>query len=513
MIGVLHFINNYRFPNNSRNTPQYKWTSLNNDDQKEYLVASSNKYNRNQYVIIEHKCDGNPRPIGTIIRIIGEIDDKKAEIEARLYYRKIAFKKWKCNPLPIDTLIQSTILHRDCRDIEIYSIDPEGCKDIDDAFSYQDKENRMGIHIADVSYIMQENGMMNIENFKNRYSSVYLPNQVNHMISESLSTNQASLLPNESRFTWSLWLDLSETNEIIKWNFERTIIKSCRAFSYEEADKNERIMEISKRIREIGLKMLNMKYDEWTTHEMIEVLMIIINHLAAIYISENGKDKKMIYRIHGKSTKIREMKNDKELDKFLNIMNSQSAEYTYDNGNYYHHGLQINRYTHFSSPIRRYVDLYVHMIMSNIINPTYGKKVETMEVEIERVNEYNRNVKKFQRDMDKIELISMIKENNNKLVEQGYIIDINVGNKVDVYFPRGRIMFSFMIINKNIIDLFKINNNENDIEITYENKMIKIEKCKLMEFNLYAQMDEIYLSKKIICEIPILSDFIKSQHK
>jgi len=513
MIGILHFISNYRFPNNARGTPQYRWTALDQSEKEvsEYLVASSNKYNKNQYVIIEHKTVSKPRPIGVIIKILGEIGNIDVEIEARLYYRNIAFKRWKFNP---QSSITSSKLHIDYQNLKVYSIDPVGCCDIDDAFSYQLEEHRIGIHIADVSYLLQEYGLLNIENFTNRYSSVYLPNQVNHMIPDSLGTDQASLLPNQSRFTWTLWLDLSETNEIKKWEFQRTIIKSSKAFSYDEAEDNPEIKEISKIVREMGKNMLQLKYDNWTTHEMIEVLMIIINHLVAKFIYDHFKNtdfKKSIYRTHSQPQKQIENVNDQDLNKILNILNSQSAEYTYDTGNYYHYGLKIDKYTHFSSPIRRFVDVYIHVLLSNILYPNYGKiNVTNIELDLEKLNDFNHRVKLFQRDLDKIKLISLIKTD---ISHQGYVIDINNENVLDVYFPTLKILFSFPLIHKNIIELFQIINNQNHIEISYNYNSIKIEKQKLITFNLYPQIEENSLSKKIKVEIPLLADFLQGQHR
>ena len=508
MIGVLHFTSTYRFPSNLRGTPQYRWTSLDSDNGvTELLVASSNKYLKNQYAIVQFKTAAEPRPIGIIIKILGEIGNTYAEIEARLYYRQVAFKKWKFQPPPlIDLFARANPMHIDYQHLTVYSVDPDGCRDVDDAFSYLEKEHRIGIHIADVSYLLQEYGLLEMENFQERYSSVYLPDHVNHMIPESLSADQASLLPGQPRFAWTLWLDLSPDNHIIDWKFERTIIKSHRAFTYDEAETAPEITLISKIVRELGSNMLQLKHEQWSMHEMVEVLMIITNHFAATFIHEHSD--KGIYRTHtGKLEDVIDV--DPELNKFLNILNSQAAQYTFDTGQYYHYGLKIDKYTHFTSPIRRFSDIYVHILLSNIIFPHYGQLACELQIDLKKINDFHHRVKLFQRDLDKIKLISLIGTHKE---HRGYIIDISNDHILDVYFSTFKILVSFPIIHKNIIGLFQISNQPTYLEISYNNSTISIPKRKLMTFNLFPQPDEIYLSKKIKCEIPALATFLQDQH-
>jgi len=513
LVGILHFNSVYRFPQNLRGTPQYKWTPLNDPNGvPEFLVASSNKYLKNQYAIIQLKAKTDPRPTGILLQIIGEIGNTYAEIETRAHYRRIFFKRWKLPPTPLR--LPPSTQHLDCQDLTVYSIDPEGCRDIDDAFSFESENRRLGIHIADVSYLLQAHGLLDMSAFQNRYSSIYFPNgQVNHMIPESLATDQASLLPNQTRYAWTLWINLQpDSNQVAAWRFQRTIIKSRRAFTYDEADLDPEIQSISKIVRELGTNMLQLKYGQWTTHEMIEVLMVIANHLVAKFIHERSP--LGIYRTHSQPKEICTSTNpcDPALTKFLNILNSQAAEYTFDTGNYYHYGLQIDKYTHFTSPIRRFVDIYVHLLLGHVIDPEKNPLPSPQTtINIAEINDFHHRAKLFQRDLDKIKLISLVQ---TQKVHQGYIIECNDNDCdkyiLDVYFPTHKILASFPLLHKNIISLFKIVNHSTHIEISYSHCTINIEKQSLMNFHLYPQPDALYLSQKIKFEIPALADFIRT---
>lgn len=506
LVGIIHFNSVYRFPQNLRGAPQYKWTPLDSNNTPEFLVASSNKYLKNQYAIIQLKTQTTPRPTGILIQIIGTVGDTKSEIEACTYYRRVFFKKWKLT-ISSSLLTPMSSIHTDYQDLTVYSIDPKGCRDIDDAFSYQPTVRCLGIHIADVSYLLSIYGLLEMKYFDNRYSSIYLPDKVNHMIPENLATDYASLLPNKPRFAWTLWLNLTSNNQILSWKLQRTIIKSRRAFTYDEADVDPEINLISDIVRNLGTNMLQLKYDQWTTHEMIEVLMIITNHLVASFIHEHSQ--LGIYRTHAKPKPNQQLvKNVHEwqLEKFLNILSSQSAEYTFDTGNYYHYGLKIDKYTHFTSPIRRFIDIYNHLLLGHIMTPESTPMPESFKIDLMLVNDFHHRTKLLQRDLDKINLISIIKTETE---HQGYIIDIDNEYILDVYLPTFKILVSFPLFHKNIIALFNITNQPSNITISYNLRTITIEKLKLITLRLYPQPEALHLSQKIKIEIPVLADFVK----
>ena len=89
----------------------------------------------------------------------------------------------------------------DLRHLNIISIDPIGCKDIDDAIHIEHIDQnicQLGIHIADVSHYIDEYTPFD-DLISDRGFSIYLPHKRIDMISEKLATNYCSLKQNEDK--------------------------------------------------------------------------------------------------------------------------------------------------------------------------------------------------------------------------------------------------------------------------------------------------------------------------
>ena len=69
-----------------------------------------------------------------------------------------------------------------------------------------------------------------------RGTSVYLPDQVIPMLPEIVSNNLASLQPDRLRLARTCWIEFSEDGVPVHTEIQRTVIKSCRRFTYEEVD-------------------------------------------------------------------------------------------------------------------------------------------------------------------------------------------------------------------------------------------------------------------------------------
>ena len=91
----------------------------------------------------------------------------------------------------------------------IFSVDPPGCVDVDDALSVKKLESggyEIGVHIADVSFFVREKSALDAEG-RARGTTVYLPNERIDMLPEILSANLCSLLEGQDRLAVScVWL-------------------------------------------------------------------------------------------------------------------------------------------------------------------------------------------------------------------------------------------------------------------------------------------------------------------
>ncbi|MFW0736757.1 ribonuclease R [Flavobacterium sp. N502536] len=181
-------------------------------------------------------------PFGSVIRVLGKPGEHNTEIHAILaeYGLPADFPvEVEVYAQKIDTSIQEAEIakRRDMRDTLTFTIDPKDAKDFDDALSFKKLENgnyEIGIHIADVSYYLEEGTILDDEAYQ-RATSVYLVDRVVPMLPEVLSNFACSLRPNEEKYTFSAIFEVSPTAQVINQWFGRTVIYSDQRFAYEEA--------------------------------------------------------------------------------------------------------------------------------------------------------------------------------------------------------------------------------------------------------------------------------------
>ena len=181
-------------------------------------------------------------PFGSVLRVLGKPGEHNTEIHAILaeYGLPSDFPvEVEVFAQKINTEIEPEEIarRRDMRNVLTFTIDPKDAKDFDDALSFQKLENgnyEIGIHIADVSYYLEEGTILDAEAY-NRATSVYLVDRVVPMLPEVLSNFACSLRPNEEKYTFSAIFEIDEKAVVKNQWFGRTVIYSDQRFAYEEA--------------------------------------------------------------------------------------------------------------------------------------------------------------------------------------------------------------------------------------------------------------------------------------
>jgi ribonuclease R len=127
---------------------------------------------------------------------------------------------------------------RDLTGRTIITIDPVDARDFDDAISLERLERDhwlLGVHIADVAHFVPEGTPVDQEALA-RGTSVYLPDRVIPMLPEIVSNNLASLQPGRVRYARTCWIEFTPDGVPVHAEVERSAIRSCRRFTYEEVD-------------------------------------------------------------------------------------------------------------------------------------------------------------------------------------------------------------------------------------------------------------------------------------
>jgi len=191
-------------------------------------------------------------PIGKIVKVFGEPGDHYTELNSIIAKNEIAIdfsQEVKEYTELISEKIESKEIkeRKDFREKTTFTIDPIDAKDFDDALSFEkiDENNfEIGIHIADVSHYVKPSTILDKEAY-NRATSIYLVDRVIPMLPEKLSNKVCSLRPDEDKLTFSAVFNFNKKGEISNSWFGRTIIRSKKRFSYQEAQE---IIETKKNI-------------------------------------------------------------------------------------------------------------------------------------------------------------------------------------------------------------------------------------------------------------------------
>ena len=433
------------------------------DDKKlgtDIYVSKKNalKAKNNQKVVVEitKQPKNGKNAEGKIIEIIGYIDQAGVDMLSLVKEYGLPYdfpvevvKEAKKIKQEID---ENDIANRkDLRNQEIFTIDGEDAKDLDDAVNVQKLDNGnyiLGVHIADVSYYVKEGSLLDKEALV-RGTSVYMLNRVIPMLPTELSNGICSLNAGLDRFAISCVMEIDQKGKVVSSDVFKSVIRVTERMSYtnvqkilDNSDKKvvkryekyishfklmEELAHILKDRRskdgslnldlpetkvildERGFAIDITKYEMYFANEIIEQFMLTANETIAekFYWLEAP----FIYRVHENP----DIDKVKELNKFLFNMgyrvkcNNEEVHPTafahvlnegkgkpeervisnlilrtlkvarYESENKGHFGIASKYYCHFTSPIRRYPDLFIHRIISRYLKQSYILSEEEKE--------------------------------------------------------------------------------------------------------------------------------------
>ncbi len=357
---------------------------------------------------------------------------------------------------------------RDFRDKVIFTIDGEDAKDLDDAVRVEKLENgnyKLEVHIADVSYYVKENSLLDSEALI-RGTSIYMLGRVIPMLPRELSNGICSLNAGEDRFTLSCIMEIDNNGNVVSSDICKGIICVTERMSYTNVQKildgkDEEVLErykpyikdfklmeeLAKILKNRRLKngYLNLdipetkieldidgkvigvgKYETTFANEIIEQFMLTANETVAEKFY--WLDAPFIYRVHEEpdlekvkelnkflynyGLKIRLSKDNiypKEFAKVLDEIKGKEEERVistlvlrtlklarYEAKNRGHFGIASKYYCHFTSPIRRYPDLFIHRVISKYLENNYV--IDENEYNILKKQAEDRSIKSSERE-------------------------------------------------------------------------------------------------------------------
>jgi len=209
-------------------------------------LTNSDKYDKKRIqVAFDFWSEYEKYPRGHFINVIGNEGDVKTEGEVILLENDIIFTPFSqavLNCLPTkgekwEIPVEEIKKRRDLRHLAICSVDPPGCRDIDDALHCYELENgnlSVGVHIADVSHFVKPGAPIDIEASK-RCTTVYLVDRRTDMLPKLLTETLCSLTSNVDHVAFSVIWEMTKNAEIVNVEYCKSVINPKASLSYEVA--------------------------------------------------------------------------------------------------------------------------------------------------------------------------------------------------------------------------------------------------------------------------------------
>ena len=185
---------------------------------------------------------GKKRYLAQIIKILGHKDDPGMDILSIAYKYQIdpdfgAEVEQELEDIPTEVKESELLNRKDLTSWQIFTIDGDHTKDIDDAISLtKEGENYiLGVHIADVSNYVKENTALGDAAYE-RGTSNYLANTVIPMLPHKLSNGICSLNEGVIRLTMSCVMKISPAGKIIDYDIFESYIKSSKKMTYSKVN-------------------------------------------------------------------------------------------------------------------------------------------------------------------------------------------------------------------------------------------------------------------------------------
>lgn len=389
IVGVLELSSKYRYGITSRGAPMYLFRPYDDvGEPNDYIVGSTERdTSRNQIAIVSYdgtKPAENPgkpgqKPRANLVRLLGPVGDYDAEVAALLefYCPTKAVMKAELEAEPKEEPGREFL---DAAHGWItFHIDPEGCRDIDDAIAYHPNTKTWAITIADAAAAVPPNS--DLDKAAKAIGSTFYSLEgraLRPMLPPEISEGTASLLPGQARKGVTLFCLPNGLKR-----FALTWITVEHSFSYESFVGSAVAFD------------LEVSRDP---HLWIEELMIRYNTAAAEMLREAG---------HG-LLRVQPVSDDAvgwaAIDPALAPLAAEAATYeladkTKEQG---HASLNLAAYCHASSPLRRYADLVNQRILKGIIA---GLPVSETPV-VDHLNQRSKANKRWSRDLTFLSLVT-----------------------------------------------------------------------------------------------------------
>ena len=261
-------------------------------------------------------------------------------------------------------------------------------------------------------------------------------------------------------------------------------------------------MKIDKDINDNPIEFKKQKNNE--AEKLIEHFMVITNETVAqhfywlnlpfIYRVHNNPDEvkidktvALIDSLGYKFTQIHNSYGQKALQKILesfkgtpeytiisNLLLRNMSKAKYSVTNVGHYALAIDNYCHFTSPIRRFPDLAIHVLINKYLNNFDSSKLNYFIKELEEIAVHSsykeRQADDAEKDYIKLKMAEYMEQHKDEVFE-GFILDIDEDN---VYIMLDNNIKGVIDLNEDFFKAFEIDRAKRVLKCNYSNNIVNI---------------------------------------
>ena len=385
IVGVIEVSSKTRYGFTSRGTPIYLFIPWNEAYPPFYVGSNHDTSGAVLAVVDFEKWDGNC-PRGNCRFVIGPSGDLESEERALLL--NACPNPWKKSVIPPELAGREWKPSCEIKG-ETFHVDPEGCRDIDDAITFGKLESgliEVYIHIADVGTLLAPNE--SLWRAAELGQTLYSDGRVVAGLFPEVVERACSLIPGETRPTLTLkfiWNPVTSTINGQTWIHASIVVKE--SYTYETVYDSDK----AKLLGNIASAMAGTLVTD--SHDWIAQFMLFYNREAASVLRDLGKG---ILRKHGAPDMkmIDTLQSLEFVPEYLAFQSGKYCEAT--DSDVSHWGLQAGFYCHASSPIRRYVDCVNQLC---IMESVFGYELTTPPIAIDELNRLSQVAKRYERDL------------------------------------------------------------------------------------------------------------------
>ena len=435
------------------------------------IQMTFSKVQKNKYVLFKFDNWNDKHPHGILVDTLGDVGNLDVFYEYQLHCKSLhvsltAFTDKTREQLQkksqneyIEQMINNSNYHiEDRRNLNnIFSIDPVGSTDFDDAFSieYLKEVNqyKVSIYIANVYFWLETLGLW--KSFSARVSTIYLPDRRRPMLPTVLSDNLCSLQEGHSRFAFCMDIIFDELYVIQSIEYKNVVIKVNKNFRYEESELIYKTPDYS-----LLLSITN-KLDKSVvdSHDVVSYWMVKMNIECGNYMAKKSIGIfRLVNYIHtiDKEFQANICHLEENTQRMIKSWSNTTGQYIVYNGTLLEHELmKTKNYIHITSPIRRLIDLLNQMWISKSLSIIENVSSDADQFfmdwihKMEYINTSMRSIRKVQTDCNILHecfnnqsimnttyngvIFDKIKKNDGSIVYMVYLEELKLLARIKTY--------------------------------------------------------------------------------